>query len=567
MFSIICIFAFLSNHVLAATPQSEYSSAVAELLIDSEKDTSLQKRGEGSRIVLARIKTGEIDISELSPKKVLSGPNGKYTILFSTVEEARDAIACLKAKENVIYAEMDSPVYSCETHLYDTSEYSFHSWAAEKMGYPLFLDMANVEASGSILVAIIDSGVAEHRLLRPRLSKLGFDYVDNDLDPTNDGSGHGTHVAGIVVDCTPSLEVNLMPIRVLNDNGGGRIANAVNAIDEAVEAGCGIINLSLVSQNVSDALDDAVNRAVENGVIVVVSAGNNGDDVSNYSPCHLQTEGLIVVGAVEADGTVASYSNYGSSVDVFAYGSNISSCAVSGAYISQSGTSAAAPHITAACSIICLMNRASDPASCEAVLTQISPDSVRPVPLLSNLVPTEVGITAKRVILRVGDIINLQSRAAPETCMLDLQWSSSNDQVVSVENNLLEALSEGEAIITVHFSKREITCNVSVYESNHLGSFMLPKGITNLEDEAFMGVQGMELVQINDGALIIGNYVFYECDNLQTVFLPETVTEIGDSPFETATLIVPKNSYAYSWAVINEQPYIIDTGQQQLVQQ
>lgn len=556
---IVSMFSLAIDHAKASSSQSEYSSDVAELLINS--DETIQKRGGGSRVVLVRIKTGEIDLSEVSPQKVLSGPKGKYTLLFSTIDEAREAITHLKAQENVVYAEMDSPVYSCETHLYPPGEYSFHSWAAEQMGFPSILDMAREDAAGSIVVAIIDSGVAEHRIIRPRLYKLGFDYIDNDLDPTNDESGHGTHVAGIVVDCTPSLSVNLMPIRVLNESGGGRIANAVNAIDEAVDAGCGIINLSLVSQNKSDALDDAVNRAVTNGVIVVAAAGNSGSDVSNYSPVHLQTKGLIVVGAVESNGSVASYSNYGSSVDVFAYGSGITSCAVSGSYISRSGTSMAAPHITAACAILRLLDIASGPASCESILTLISSDSVKPIPLLSSLVPVEVGMTASSLTLREGDHIRLLSHPLPNTCMLDLQWSSSDDHVITIENNSLIAVSEGEAVLSVHFSLHELKCNVHVYKKEHIAYLIFPEEMKTIEDEAFMGVQGMKLVQMEHGVSIIGNSVFEGCTSLQTVFLPSSVITIGSSPFSSATLVVSENSTAYTWAVLNDQPYIIDTGQ------
>lgn len=555
---------FSIESALATSSQSEYSAAVAELLIDLDNTdtvTSNQKRGSASRVVLTRVNAGNVDVSAFSPLTVLSGPKGKYTILFSSVEDARNAITYLNSQDNVVYAEMDSPVVSCETHLYEKGEYSFHSWAAERMGFPSILDMANTEASGSVLVAIIDSGVAEHRMIRPRLSKLGFDYVDNDLDPTNDESGHGTHVAGIVVDCTPSLGVSIMPIRVLNENGGGRIANAINAIDEAVDAGCGIINLSLVSPNISEAFDDAVNRAVASGVIVVVAAGNNGSDVSYYSPVHLQTKGLIVVGAVESGGSVASYSNYGTSVDVFAYGSSITSCAVSGSYISRSGTSMAAPHITAACALLRLLHQVSGPASCETVLISISPDPIKPVPLLSNLVPNEVGIAASALALRVGDSINLQSKPLPDTCVVDLYWSSSNSQVVSVENNLLVAVSAGEAIISVHFSQQELICKVTVYDNDQIDSLILPHGLETIEDEAFMGLQGIELVHVNSGVNTIGNHAFDECNSLMTVLLPSSIESIGLSPFSSATLIVPQNSFAYTWAVLNNQPYVIDTGQ------
>ncbi len=549
----------------ASTDQSEYSSSVAQLVIDSGKEpplsTPLQKRGENkSRIVLARVHSGEPDLSGYDPEVVLSGPNGKYTMLFTTAEEAEKAATAINAQNNIVYAEVDGSVVSCSSTIYDHTDYTYHTWAANPMGFPEILDMCSVEASGNVLIAVIDSGVAEHSQIQPRIAKLGHDYVDNDADPTNDGTGHGTHVAGIIADCTPSLAVNLFPIRILNNSGGGTIANTVNAIDEAVEAGCSIINLSLVSQSTSKALDDAVNRAVARGVTVVAAAGNNSSNVSSYSPVHLHTNGLIVVGAVSSNGSLASYSNYGSSVDVYAYGTSISSCAIGGSYVNKSGTSMAAPHITAACAILKLLHQPTSPASTEAWLKSIAGDETYPVPMLARMVPSEVGITARQMTLCIGDRIALQPEAYPELSMMNLVWTSSNESVAGIEDHILTARACGKTVLTVQCSRWVFACNVTVTDTSQQSNyFVVPASLTDIREEAFMDIAGARVITVGSRVSAIGNRAFGGCEALETVFLSASVDYIGDDAFPDSTAAVVKvDSYAYQWAVDNEQPYIVD---------
>ncbi len=571
-FILILILVFLLSlavsYACASTEQSEYSSSVAQLVIDAGKEDGLsstprKRGGNKSRIVLVRVSSGELDLSGYDPEVVLRGPSGKNTMLFATVEEAEQAVEAIKAQDNVLYAEMDGPVVSCSSTIYEHTEYSYHTWAAGPMGFPEILDMCGVEASGSVLIAVIDSGVAEHSQILPRIARFGHDYVDNDSDPTNDGTGHGTHVAGIIVDCTPSLAVNLIPIRILNNNGGGTITNTVNAIDEAVEAGCSIINLSLVSLSTSDALDDAVLRAVSRGVTVVAAAGNNASDVSNYSPVHLHTNGLIVVGAVSSTGSLASYSNYGSTVDVYAYGTGISSCSVSGSYVNKSGTSMAAPHITAACAILRLLHQVSGPASTEARLKSIAGGGSYPIPQLDRMVPSEVGITAGQLTLCAGDKIALQPEAYPELSMMDLVWTSSNESVVSVENYVLTAEACGEAVLTVRCSRWEFSCGVTVTDSGQQSNyFVFPASLTDLEEEAFMNIAGARLITVGSRVSGIGSRAFAGCEALETVVLPASVTYIGSDAFpDSAAAVVKAGSYAHQWAVDNGQQYIVDMGQ------
>ena len=130
-FILILVLVFLlslaASYACASTEQSDYSSSVAQLVIDAGKEDSLsstprKRGGNKSRIVLARVSSGEPNLSGYDPEVVLRGPSGKYTMLFATVEEAEQAVEAIKAQDNVLYAEMDGPVVSCSSTIYEHTE-------------------------------------------------------------------------------------------------------------------------------------------------------------------------------------------------------------------------------------------------------------------------------------------------------------------------------------------------------------------------------------------------------------------------------------------------------------
>ena len=129
----------------------------------------------------------------------------------------------------------------------------------------------------SVTVAVLDSGVDfTHPYLSGRLLNNGFDYVESDEDPSDD-YGHGTSVAGIIVDCTQGLNVNILPIKVLDYSGEGNNESIAEGIDYAIEQGADVINLSLsITENIlAEPVDEAIDDAVEAGIIVVAAAGNH----------------------------------------------------------------------------------------------------------------------------------------------------------------------------------------------------------------------------------------------------------------------------------------------------
>ncbi len=214
---------------------------------------------------------------------------------------------------------------------------------------------------------VIDSGVrSDHEDLAGRVS-AGFTAVD-DGRGTEDCNGHGTHVAGTLGGARYGVakNVRLVPVRVLDCQGVGSVSNLVRGLDwliaQHVSDTPAVANLSLAA-GVSDALDTAVAAAVADGVTTVVAAGNSSADACGTSPARVA--GAITVGAVDATDTRATFSNFGSCLDLFAPGVDILSDgnATTTATVSMTGTSMATPHVAGAAAALLQASPALAPAA------------------------------------------------------------------------------------------------------------------------------------------------------------------------------------------------------------
>jgi subtilisin family serine protease len=200
------------------------------------------------------------------------------------------------------------------------------------------------------VIAIVDTGIQR---THPDLdSKIvaGYDYVQNDTAP-DDGNGHGTHVAG-----TSAAETNnstggagtcpncsLMPVRVLDNNGSGTLANVANGIRFAADNGAKVINMSLGGSG-SSTLQTAVDYAWGKGVFMACAAGNDNTSSQTNSYPGAYTNCFAVASTTNTDAR-SSFSNYGNWVEVAAPGSNIYSTWTGSSYNTISGTSMATPHV------------------------------------------------------------------------------------------------------------------------------------------------------------------------------------------------------------------------------
>ena len=314
--------------------------------------------------------------------------DGLNVVQFDSSEAAEQALLSLQENEHVIWVEPDS--CSQATVGSDSGaaqKRTFHSWGVTRIGADGYADsLVQMGKKGAVIVAVVDTGIsAGHPLFEGRVAKGGKDYVNNDDDPADDNrlgydkngndivtnTYHGTHVSGTVVDCTPGLNVKIMPIKVLNDHGSGDNLWIAKGIKRAVNKGAKVINLSLGGRH-NKVLDRAIEYALDHGVTVVVAAGNDSKNTKKTCPAHLAE--AIVVGAVDDDDEKAHFSNYGSSVDVVAPGVDIESAMPDDDYQTHDGTSMAAPHIAAAAAMIKLRNPSYSPAKIENTLKECALD-------------------------------------------------------------------------------------------------------------------------------------------------------------------------------------------------
>lgn len=343
----------------------EFASEISDLVREYDGrivDTDALSDPWYSRRLIVQGTGTNLDLSSYGAKVVVHGPYDMHVMQFTTREEAETVCEKLQDNEGVEYCEPDRYAEGAETD----GKYEAMSWGVDQIGADVFAGYLKGVTDKKITVAVVDSGVYEHSFLKGRMLSDGIDYVDNDGRP-EDKNSHGTHVAGTIVDCTPGLNVMILPVRVLGANNTGSSLIISLGIRYAVSHGAQVMNLSLGSiGGTCRTIDDAVTYAVHRGCIVVAAAGNHKSDTANVSPAHLQE--CIVVSAVDEKMKKADFSewgtNWGESVDFAAPGVDIVSCVpslvmgytVGEGQMRKSGTSMATPHIAALAAMIKLEN-------------------------------------------------------------------------------------------------------------------------------------------------------------------------------------------------------------------
>ncbi|MFJ2928155.1 S8 family peptidase [Streptomyces massasporeus] len=225
-------------------------------------------------------------------------------------------------------------------------------------------------AGSGVTVYVIDTGVRiTHQQISGRASH-GYDAVDGDNN-ASDGNGHGTHVATTIAGTTYGVakKAKIVGVRVLNNSGSGTTAGVIAGIDWVTQnhSGPSVANMSL-GGGASATLDTAVRNSIASGVTYAVAAGNSSTTASSSSPARVAE--AITVGATTSTDAKASYSNYGSALDIFAPGSSITA----GWHTSDtatntiSGTSMATPHVAGTAAVYLAGHTSSTPAQVATAL-------------------------------------------------------------------------------------------------------------------------------------------------------------------------------------------------------
>ncbi|MCU4502341.1 S8 family peptidase [Acinetobacter sp. WU_MDCI_Abxe161] len=276
-------------------------------------------------------------------------------------------VEAMKKNPNVLSVENDTIMKI------DATTQSNPDWGLDRIDQktlPLNSAYSYLQTGSGTTAYIVDTGIlSTHQQFSGRVLS-GYTAI-SDGNGTTDCNGHGTHVAGTVGGSTYGVakNVSLVPIRILGCDGSGASSNVIAGLDWILKNGKkpAVVNMSL-GGDASTSLDSAVENLFNNGYVMVVAAGNSNTDACSSSPARVSK--AITVAATDNTDTRASYSNYGSCVDIFAPGSQINSSWIGSNTATKvlNGTSMATPHTAG---IVAQMLQSTPSATPQTITTNL----------------------------------------------------------------------------------------------------------------------------------------------------------------------------------------------------
>lgn len=294
------------------TPKVEESKPVESESPEQPKEETPKVSNEKVRLV--------VEGNPENKEEVTSQYGNLYVLEYSSQQEADQA----KSELTSSGAKVDSE------RLFTMAQGETTSDVVETEKVDDAISKANEKAvknyAGQNVIALIDTGSNGSTL-------DAISFVDEN---TNDNNGHATRMLQSIY--AQNKDAKVIALKALDDNGNGTTASVVAALQYAIDSKVSIINLSLSSKVSDDTklITSKINEAIDQGIQVVVSAGNNGSDASNFVPANI--ERAITIGAVDDKGVILPTSNYGEVVDWYVNASATSSAAatISG-FLSKNG--------------------------------------------------------------------------------------------------------------------------------------------------------------------------------------------------------------------------------------
>jgi subtilisin family serine protease len=392
------------------------------------------------------------------------------------------AASALSSVPGVQYVEADGPVSIVNTQ-------SGATWGLDRIDQrdlPLNNSYSYSSGASGVKAYVVDTGVkADHQEFGDRVVS-GFSAF-NDGDGRIDGNGHGTHVAGTIAGAVYGVAkaATIVPVRVLDDKGSGAISGVIAGLDYIAKthmsSDAAVANMSL-GGGASTALDDAVRRVIAAGVTVVVAAGNSNADACRNSPARVAE--ALTIGATTSTDARASYSNFGTCLDLFAPGSAITSAWPTSTTATNtiSGTSMAAPHVAGAVALHLAGATSATPAAVAAAITQAAtpnkvgspgkgspnlllfvPQSASATPIVSNPPPSETTATAPAAASNVTATAGKRSAK--------VEWTLGSNGGSAITGSTVHAFQEGTFIGTVNVSGTTRTVTIGGLRAGSSYSF------------------------------------------------------------------------------------------------
>lgn len=303
----------------------------------------------------------------------------KLNVRVVSVDEASaDALlATLRNDPDIEFAERDFIAQAAYLPN-DPLVTSGSEWHLAQIAAPQAWDFTT--GTKSTLVAVLDSGIAA---LQPDLVNQivpGYDFVNGDSDPTDD-FGHGTAVAGTIAAAGNNstgvagiaFGCGILPVKVVDSAGFGSYSCIAQGIKYAVDRGARVINLSIAGSSSSITLQEAIDYAWSNNVVIVASAGNNGNNALQYPAA---CDHVVAVSATEPDDTLAPFSNYGFYVTLAAPGDDIWTThrSTNTPYASWRGTSFSSPIVAGVAALVASANPTLSNAKIVSLLESTADD-------------------------------------------------------------------------------------------------------------------------------------------------------------------------------------------------
>lgn len=363
----------------------------------------------------ARAASGDATSVTAMAEDMVTSAGGEMLFVYDAVLEgfaarlSDEGIASISADPRVAYVEADRvvtavPITLGVSNAEVTSDASGMepdvtqrpaTWGLDR------IDQRDLPLSGSytynftgqgINAYIIDTGILpSHTEFTGRVGVLR-DFVGDGRNGVDCGDGHGSHVAGTVGGTTWGVakKVTLNALRVLDCTGSGTSSGVIAAMNWVRTNGVkpAVVNMSLGSEGVIAAQTTAVRNLVSAGFTTVVAAGNDGADACGYSPASVPE--AFTVGNSTREDVEANSSNYGTCLDIWGPGTDITSVSITSnsASIVYSGTSMASPHVAGAAALFLQANPAASPSQVTSAL--INGSSLNKIDLIGGGSPNRL---------------------------------------------------------------------------------------------------------------------------------------------------------------------------------